>query len=652
MDQGLEALWRYFSRLDSEGSFNRLIIQTLRHSRDQDPDFLFIATHVAKRIAQVIRSHGHLIAPENVQSLASLPPKLLSRSGLDGALVGYQPAPARPAVGRIAFAAVTEFDGYVRELAVTSGRFSEMPKERRDQLDRVGAATVSVIGRRLGLPVVWDPRRYSFWVFDPLGREDGRVDGNSMDLPLALALYSHLTRTPVPTDVSASAEVCRDGTLRTVESIDKKIEALSCERPQIRKILFADHQKDIPEKWGFLAQKVSGLKQPIELAFPDTPEAKTLDVVLNIDSAAAAIQDQYEAPLIDTCLQNANQLIAFLENNKRTVDAHRRLPALFTAYWRKGCCHCHKGEVPAAFASLRKAERIFRSRENKSLGIIGEDAFQNLRINYAVTLKDVFQYQRAEQLHQTIDNELKGIKALGVLHGKNLSSLSQLYLSVARFADAEALQKKAIPLIPEKDRWRNLGLLAQIYTRWGDFDKARRIFLREKSVMEKARKSSPFFPYMQAEYIYRRNIAKKHIRAKDFEPLHAMVENEFQELAPYPVALIHKYDALAYLAEGDEKKGLDKLESVARYLESVDDPLLAATAWIERALYLLKNNRVSEARINMKPVAVTLDSRAFKHYFGEDNKTLKRFLRTRTPDSRLTAELCSVLEKVLKQIPY
>lgn len=649
--EGLETPWQTCCRLETEGNFNQLIIEALRYCKD--PDFQFVATEVMACIARIIHSHGHLIAPENVERLAALPAALLRRSGLQAAMAAYRPAVSQTILGRLPFAVVSD-TGQVRDLIVVSGRYGEMPKDRKSQLDRVGAATVAALGCRLSMPVLWNPQRYSFWVLDSLEREDVKVEGNSMDLPLALALYSIITSTPLPAGISASAEVRRDGTLKRVEAIGTKIETLKRERYPICRILVAADQ-DLPLALIDLACKVANLKKAFELVFPDDPVAGALNVVLDIASAEAAIQAQYDARLGDTCLTNADALIAYLNGAGRNEPVDARIPALFTALWRRGSCLSRRGDVNTALAALGEAVALYERYPK----LIREENCAECRNSYAVLLKDVFHYEAAEALHRQNEKDLKRIGTLGHIRAKNLSSLSQLYLSWRRFKTAAEMQKKALAMIHERERERNYGYLAQIFARWGCFADAEKAMAEQERLLKYYdRESDNFCRWIQAEFLYRRGMAGTAAnRAKDFANLHAFERQVLPAgnvIGHFTIALIVKFDGLARLRVGDEKGGLDRLEACIAYFDKTPEPmfpLIGAAVHAERALYHIEAGQIKEALPDIARVAEVLSRNWFVHFFGTQVQILRR-LRLVGAEADATRSMTGALKFVRDAIPY
>jgi tetratricopeptide (TPR) repeat protein len=586
--------------------------------------------------------------------LQTLPVAIRDRF-LPGIAIDPSASSSPPAIGRIWFPVVTSF-GMVHELAIASGCFSTMQKERHEQLDRVGAATVSVLGRRIGMPVVWHPKRYSFWVFDPFGREDGRVDGNSMDLPLALALYSQLTQAPVPPDVSASAEVCRDGALKAVGAIDKKIETLVCERPDLSRVLVADGQDNIPKPYTRIAKQVADLQCALELVFPDAPAANALDIVLDITSAAATIQDQYDDKFYDTCLMNAEALISYLKGAGKDEPEFKRIPALFTALWRRGSCLGHKGDVDGAMASLAEAVSVYEG----SRRWVREESCAECRNSYGVALRDVFRYSAAKEIHCQNEKDLKRIGTLGHIRAKNLSSLSQLYLAWGKFSKAAEKQNQVLGMIQEDQKERNYGLLAQICARWGRFDDAAVALDKQQRLLDKyCEQPHNFRRWIQAEFFYRQGIkGKRDCRTKSFANLHALADQVLPEgtaINHYTIALVLKFDGLARLAEGDEKAGLDRLKACIAYFDAIPEPmfpLIGAGVRAERALYHIESRKMEKAVKDVIRVAEVLTCDWFFHYFESQVTALEKFRGVAEAQSDTIRDVVDALKFVRDAIPY
>jgi tetratricopeptide (TPR) repeat protein len=650
-NETFKQVWQELQHCDRAGNINALVEIVVERW-----DFLSgMAPELIHRVDRYLRETPHLLSSDSIRRLKKLECKLPEGAGLMQRIDDWTAVRLKPGIGRMTLPVVGENVGYMRDLVVKKDGSPGFSKSRLFQMDRVGAAVTAALGARLKCPMYWYPERYSYFTLDHKGQEDPRVEGPSLELALALALYSLHTNIPVPPLYSATAGVDRSGRIAAVDKkgLRAKLPALASERPFVRKVLVAHNQPAVTAPSGIELIRIGHLEEALRLVFPrERPLTCISGELVNVEGISKSIVAQYNDGMYDTCLENAARLIAYLEGEGRKTDVHQRLPALFTGYWRKGSCHCHKGEIPETFACLRKAERLYQSKQNNKLRLIPEENYQNMRINFGVSLKDMFQYVKAEQLHRKIDGELRRIKSPGHFHAKNLSSLSQLYLDTQRFKEAEALQLKALPMIPEKDRWRNYGYLAQIYTRWGRWREAWNVLKREKALMMQHGKKSPFYAYMQAEFFYRRGLSDKRRRSRDFSELHRLTEKEYPAIGDYPVGLIHKFDALAYLAEGDEEKGLKGLEKVALHFESINDPIMATTARVERALFFLKSERFQDARDDLTQIVAKLSSKAFKSYFKDKIAILKNLLKTRKVGAQRIADAVRALLWIKAAIPY
>jgi tetratricopeptide (TPR) repeat protein len=637
-------------RLLSAGNINTAVILVV-----ENWDALQgVQDRVLESLAYSINSCRHHLSSVSRDRLQTLPADIRARFAPD---ITIDPSTSSfpPSIGRVWFPVVTSF-GMVREMVVDSGPFTAMPKERQDQLDRVGAATVFVIGRRLDLPVVWYPHRYSFRILNPLGREDPEVSGESMNLPLALALYSYLTQAPFPPNVSASAEVCRDGALKAVESIGAKIEALKAEHPGLSRILVAEDQGNIPHACAHLAQKVSDLSCALDLVFRDKPAAEKLDLILNIPKAAEAIQAQYETRLYDTCRTNADVLINYLNGRGLNEPADPRILTLFDALWRRGSCLLHSGGAEKALASLEEAIAVYHRHPD----LIPDERCAEGRNSYAVALKDVFHYKLAEDLHRLNEKDLKRIGSKSYIRAKNLSSLSQLYLARRQFAKSAKTQKQALEMIRLDQRERNYGYLVQIFSRWGRFADAQVALDQQQRLLDHYnQKNNDFHRWVKAEFLYRRGLAgKKKKREKDFAHLHALQRQVLPEgavVGHYTTALILKFDGLARLAEGDEQAGLDQMDACIGYFDTISEPmfpLISAAVRAERALYQIEFGQTEKAVKDVKCVAEVLSGACFFHYFGSQVTILKGFKDRVGAEADAIRSVAEALEFVREAIPY
>jgi tetratricopeptide (TPR) repeat protein len=478
-----------------------------------------------------------------------------------------------------------------------------------------------------------------------------------MDLALAVALYSHVTQIPVPVDISATAEVKRDGAICSVEGLKEKIRALRQERYFVGHILISKKQETDSDP-GLDLIRTGSVKDALDIVFTSTIDPTLFTAEIDIDAEMIKIRSQYDRYLIDTCIRNTKRMTQYLESRKCPLPEKQILHALFTCYWRRGSCHCHKGNVKKADTYLKKAHSLYR----KHSGIILPNEYLNSEINFAVTLKDIFRYKEAKALHLKVQEEIERIgSGLDYENGKNLSSLSQLYLAECNFEEAEKYQRNALKFIPEHEIHRNLNYLAQILFRSKRFRSAKTCLNRSRELIEQTgknrQKNLNFFNWFLSEYLYRKGMSLKQRpqKIKNFKDLH-LLASKYPDINGYVPALIHKFSALALLEQGIRQEGMDKLDLVIQYFNAQNSPifrLLGVSASVEKALYLLKYNDLPDAAESLKDIRKNLKlQKDVHHYFSKELKELSRYLRFKNPGEDKIKAVCSALEALGRKIPY
>lgn len=637
--------------MEREGNYNRVILAVAENYRD----LRMIRLELLKRIGHYLGRFRPLISPQSIEAIRSLPESDLHCAGLTGLLNAASDETAGQSIGSIMFPVVTSA-GIVREILVTEGDGRNLSPTRLQVLDRAGSATFRILGKKLGRQCFWRPERYAFSVLDPYGSDDPSVEGDSMLLPLALALYSHVTAKPVPADLSASAALGRDGSLQTVAGIGEKLATLRRERFYIKRVLVSDRQENCDAASGIEVIKVRSLDQALSLAFPDPPAAGCFSGEMDLGAEIDSLNGQYESYLIDTCIENADELIHFITSGPSAVPEDRAIPALFTCYWKKGSCHCHKGEVKETDRSLKKAISLYRRHP----GLIRADDYFDARISYGVLLKDLFRYGEAEAIHVGLMEEMRQTRCLDHTRGKNLSTLSQLCLAEGYFEKAEKYQRLALPLIRREERCRNYGYLAQIHARSGDFRKAAKDLQQYSRLLESAcardrGAHTPFYHWMKGEYLFRRGAARPKKRSQVFRELNCIVEM-YPDPGWWVPALIRKFSGLALLVQGKETEGLEELDGVVRYFSSQFAPVLrvlGASVRAERAGYFFRTGRHERAWKDIGGIVEDLSlQKDIKRFFRPDLSALSRFLRSAHHGTKTIGKIFAALENIIARIPY
>ena len=636
--------------LDREGNINGVIAEGALHYNHLGP----VKLELLEKIAFYLKKYPTIISRQSTTSLKNLPNPDLKYAGIPAALNDLPSDALFPKPGRICFPVVTVSIGMMREIRFTNGTAAGLAPNRLAILDQVGSPVFEVLRRKLNRMFLWRPDQYHHDILNTFEREDPHVDGESLGLPLALALYSHVTQIPVPPDLSATGRVMRDGTIRPISGVNKKLQALKQERWFIKRVLLPAQQEIDETVPGIDLIRVQTIDEAIAVAFPSRAVSVSISAEIDLEGEVAKTEKQYDAYLIDTCLKNASELIRHMESEKQHIPVDRAVPALFTCYWRRGSCYCHKGDVKRTEENLKKADRLYKN----SPGLIRETDYWNSRVNYAVLLKDIFRYNEAEKRHIQIQEKIEQIGGLDHEKGKNLSSLSQLYLARGRFSRAEALQKRAIRLIRETERARNYGYLAQVYMRAGHFKRAKYNLERADELLRGSGTNTagnPFHDWISSEYLYRYGKTLKAPGKRHWEKLEQLISG-YSEIMWYVPGLIHKFAGLAMLDLGDEAGGLQKLDEVIRFFDAKLDPvlrLLGAAVRVERSLYFLQRGQPEKIADDLRKIREDLGmQKDIKRFFQNELTQISRYLRFKAPMEKEALQTVQVLSSLQKQIPY
>ena len=637
---------------ETAGNINGVILKAAAAWDQIQP----VRSLLLKRIAYYLEHYPAFITPASVKALKKLPQNLLSHFKIKNFIDSYQPLDPADSFS-LYFPAVT-LKGLVRRIEIQNTSFQHLSSARRQLLEQTGAAMFAVLRQKSNLPLLWYPANYSFSLLDIDENEDQSVEGLSMGLALSLVLYAHITKTPLPIDISATAEVRRNGDLYPVHGIEEKIKIIQQERPFIKKIFISDLQQVDIAVTGIELVRVKTLSEALDIICPSKIDPAILSAPVEIETALENIHKQYWQYLIDTCIENAKILAGYITSKNCPHPKKRKLPVLFACYWRLGSCYCHKGKVQKSFQLLKKAEALY----NKNKGLINFKDFLNSRINFAVTLKDIFRYKEAKALHLKVLEEIERIgSGLDYENGKNLSSLSQLYLAECNFAEAEKYQRQALKFIPGDEIHRNLNYLAQILFRSGRFRSARTCLDKSKELIERTekyrQKNLIFFNWFLSEYLYRKGASLKQRpqKIKNFNDLH-LLASKYPDINGYVPALIHKFSAIALLEQGNRQEGMDRLDLVIQHFNAQNSPifrLLGVSASVEKALYLLKYSELPEAAKSLKDIRKNLKlQKDIHHYFSKEIKEISKYLRFKNPGEDRIKAVCSALEALGRKIPY
>jgi len=637
--------------LEQLGNVNSVLQTVVQHYSELS----WVKPEILERIKYYVKQCAHTISPETIEAITSLPDQDLSHAALRPWILAAPRIKPVPKTGTIPFAAVSSV-GVVRELCVAEDAHSSLTSERMKLLDDTGAALIKAISRRVSGQCIWRPECFDFQILDIFGNDDPAVKGSSMGLSLALALCSRILDEPLPGDLSASAVVGRDGHMGPVTSIETKLEVLRRERFFVKRVLVSSDQKLTSVPAGLEVIKVRSISDAIDIAFQEKIHISNVCVPIDVEAEISSLNRQYESYLIDTCEENATQLISYLEQPDLPLPKNRSIRALFICYWRKGCCHCHKGESGEANKSLSKAMELYR----KHPGLIPPDEYFELKNQYGVLLKDLFKYSQAEKVHIELIQEMEMTRCLDHTRGANFSSLSQLYLAQHRFEDAEKYQRMAIRLVSEDEKYRNYGYLAQIHTRAGNFRKAARaLSLARKSFagapVEIQHTKKPFLDWIEVEFLYWRGFRSVNRRKQVFQKLYA-IASEYSALQGWVAALINKFRAIAMLVEGKDREGLQVLDEVISFFDAQFAPVLrvlGASVKAQRALYFLKANEIELAMEDMKGILEDLSfQKDIRVYFKKELGLISKLLEDTQHQMQTLEQGAKVLKGIIAKIPY
>lgn len=593
----------------------------------------------------------------------------------------------------------------------------------RHLLDTVGAALFGAIHRHTRHPLIWNPFNYDFTIFDRYHRECTDVSGDSMGAALALALFSHLSGRPVPRHVVSTARVDRAGKLHPVGKLTEKGAAVSNEvdggcfiiadpfppsstspSPSSSPSPSLSSPPVQPVPHSFLPPLSSSTSFPLSSSQPldiicdldgspsmETVRIPDLDALihrvfgpidwkalfsmesetgghalthLDLSRTIDAMNKQYRASLFDTCMENARVLIPEIErriekrSKKRSPMGMDYLERhLFHCLWKLGACHCHMGDVTASERYLKKADRLYRCHPGR---IPARDYF-NARNNYGVLLKDIFRYDAAEKVHLEADEGLDRCGDLLHLRSENLSSLSQLYLARHAYDKALDCQQRARKAILRSEQHRNLTYLAWIYTRMGDFGKAKKALDDAKSLIDtipddaRRTRQQGFLDWAGAEYRYRKILGLKRIPGRYGQWFQGMT-TRYDPPDHYVSALILKFSflGLIHIEKGNKPAswtGLDRVRAFFRSFDPNRSPmmhLLGASVAIEALLARYRWHCPIWDHDGCRDIIASLSvHKNFFAHFKKEIDGLKHALQKKDRE-----EIIVILRRMARKIPY
>ncbi|MEW6259423.1 MAG: S16 family serine protease [Thermodesulfobacteriota bacterium] len=564
-----------------------------------------------------------------------------------------------PKIGWTAFPAVERF-GCIRWLYIQEKEPGTTVEPMISLLDRVGAVVCKTLRSKTGWFINWNPQTWRVSIEGPMGSDHLAITGRSMDLAMAIQLYGAMTGQNVPDDLIASAEVTRSGKIKPVGGWSEKLEAIQKEGWWIRRLYVANEQQfpvDVPSHINIC--RVSDLDTALRFVFPQSVHPSRIANTIDIDAAKQNIESLYIGYLLDAAIKQSTDLIHYLEDSpqRRTIARDQQISALFYGYWRRGCAWCHKGEIDRALKDLEHARRFYKQHS----GLIPPEQYYRSRIQFAVMLKDMFQYQKAEILHREIAEELEQLRRLDYEKALNISSWSQMELARHRFEEAERLQQEAIRKMRIREIHRNYGYLIQIYMRWGNAQKAAGAYktaVRHLSKLqpEEQRLNLQFLHYFWMEGLYRRAVQGTKRTAVRCHCEAETILSHYSEINHYAIALATAYGGFIDWIVDSVEAGAVKISRALSFLQDNDAPmfrLLAASIRSRRALHNLFTGNAADIKGDLVTVCEILSStKHFQGHFREEIRELKKVLNGEFCSASRTPPIQDALQRIADKIPY
>lgn len=577
--------------------------------------------------------------------------------------------------GSALFPAVAREEGSIYKLKLFQNRTNSSALKSLSQnefnwLNNAGLALFSFLEVKTGRCILWDPSGFSYSIYDTFGREDNEIEGDSLGISMLMSLFSLMTDNPVPGDIIATGSVNNRGKISPVSSMEKKLEVVTRERDCIKKVVIAENQElpDTSHPFEFL--RVRTVEDVISSVFPDYvfgSDPVKLFADIDLDQEISNLNRQYEDYLIPVCIQNAESLVGYInkkiEGRPTTVQGtDNNQGYLFHCYWKLGASYCHLGDSEKSEHYFKKADEVFK----KSKGAIDRKKYLQSLNNYAVLLKDVFLYKKAENQHEIINKKMvkSGVEISEI--GKNFSSMSQLYMAQGKFDKAEKFQLEALKKIDSRTNHRNYGYLAQIYTRSGQLKKAKNSLKKAKNQIESSplsekEKKFQFYHWIKSEYLYSKVTTLKRKPRDYIEQLNGIVSH-YPEIQWYVPGLIYKFCGLGLMLYGRRNyiKGLAILNKSQLFFDNQSNPvlkLLGVTVRLERLLTQLNSPIISlsmnQLTCDLEKIKTDLSvEKNIRNFFKKDLAMISTSLKRNSMSDININALSSLLQRINEKIPY
>ena len=621
--------YRRLCELDEEANLNLFLSEMVKARDGVRP----VWSELLRRARHIVENHGAFLSPDTLMALRSLPPEDRKKIGMKNLRAGMNAK--RPAQEGSIYFPIVKTHGHVRQIRVFDGETLPMQRDRQLLLDAVGRTVVGALQDISTVRLHWNPLRYSFEIVNNCGEEDPLVTGDSMGLPLALALGSRVVQEPLPPDVSATAVVETGGSVRKVESesFEEKLRALSRECFFVRHVIVSRSQK-IRRHEGLQLVRVDTVGEALSRVWRKSVQVAQLSSCVDVHAELNQLEIQYEAGLYESCRLSAEDILDSLREPSCPLTEDEMIPVRFTCYWRIGSCCWRQGDTPGAEKYLKKARALYL--KHRGHGVFTD--YLESMIQTAVVLKEMFRFGAAEELHRELDRLMRKAQMPDHLRGKNMGALGQLYLATGRAPLAEKTHRKAIELIRERSRSRSYGYLSQVCTRQGKFGLAEKALENAKewlptSEVSHFQKNLAYYNCFRAEFLCRRaaalGSAPKAVR-REIDVIAA----QHSSVDDYIPVLIHKYRGLVQLGEGDARGAMESFDKALAFFKNQNDPMdqtYKAGVLVERAILQLNEGRYDRAAMDFSVTVSCLSPNGdLRRYAGRELKAVSRLCAKRS----------------------
>jgi tetratricopeptide (TPR) repeat protein len=492
-------------------------------------------------------------------------------------------------------------------------------------------------------PAIWG--QCGFRLEGPPATRRLATDGGSVAAAAAVAVCSRWLERPVPAGVVVTGCLGPDGAVLPVSGLEAKVRCALRERPRLRMVVVPANGASFDDG---RVRAVSDLEQLLAAVFGAELFREAPERGIDVEGTLRLGLELYEKAGSFVVAQDVLQIVLEAIAHRRQRENNPRLFRVeqFVALWRAASCLVHLGDPDRARPLFEQAsalgEELWEARE------IDPKAYLGCRGNLAVLLRDLLEYEAAEQLllgNLELQRTLRQDRREAA---KTLGNLGELWTFAGRYDKAEAVLLEALDALrsvyPDEVP-RELCYLGNLELRRG-------CPLQALACYTEGLQANVGVTYGQArnEAFLRYGLMRAQLALG--QPAEAVREADrmLPGLSPtelYPRQLILKVRGLALLALGQGAAGERELERAAD-LTHASGPLArlaAGTALAELAIHLLDVPERQEEAVRL--------ARGFLESGGSLTERLCPDLERHVGERPLdTAALAAALRQALVRFPY